>query len=86
MMSYDRIYEQLNIASEMVSGQQVKLNIFKALDEIWSLKKGGLGNVYVKYLEPLNLYDYLKVRNAEKLEPSMVDSVGLELTEELLQR
>lgn len=55
MVSYDRIYEGLNISTEMINGEKRDYNFFTAVRKITSTGEDQLGNIYVKYLEPINL-------------------------------
>ena len=69
-LSYDRIYESRNLTNEMIGGTKQCYSVFDTLNKIWNLSKDAIGDVYVKYLEPINLHDYLnKIDsiNAEKV-------------------
>ena len=39
----------------MISGQFGELNLFKLLNIIYQMPRNKLGNVYVKYSEPIDL-------------------------------
>ena len=59
MINYDRIYEQNNLSIEMVSGKKKEYNLFSALQRILSSGQDSLGQVFVKYLDPIDLKSYL---------------------------
>ena len=59
MISYDRIYESLNLATEMINGKKNDYNFFTSSKMIWSTEHNSLGHIYVKYLEPINLDKFL---------------------------
>ena len=59
-ISYDRIYESQNLAIEMINGVKQYYTVFNTLDKMWNLSKDSIGDIYVKYLEPINLHDYLQ--------------------------
>lgn len=86
MVSYDRIFEIQNLSSEMVSGATRNLSFFEAINKIYNFKENQLGSVYVKYLEPLNVRNYLQERGVGNLQPDQIEQEALELTQELLRR
>lgn len=86
MVSYDRIFENLNLATEMVSGQNRRLRFHEAISKIYNLKPNEGGSYFVKYLEPINVKQYLQERGVETLEPDQVQSEAYHLSEELLKR
>lgn len=57
--NYDRIYEADNLATEMINGKKQNYNIFSSLREIHTTKENSLGHIYVKYLEPIDLEQFL---------------------------
>lgn len=59
-ISCDRIYESANLATEMINGEKNDLTMLTALQKLMNLGHDALGDVYVKYLEPINLHDYLR--------------------------
>ena len=67
-ISYDRIYESQNLALEMINGTKQYYTVFNTLDKMWNLSKDAIGDVYVKYLEPINLHDYLQANGPTKAE------------------
>ena len=58
MISYDRIYEHDNLATEMINGEKIDYTVFTSGRETWTTDKDSLGHIYVKYLEPINLAKY----------------------------
>ena len=59
-ISYDRMYESSNLATEMISGKKMYYTMFNTLTKIWTLNNDAIGDVYVKYLDPINVQDYLE--------------------------
>lgn len=55
MASYDRIFETHNLTSEMVKGQGQELSFMEYMRRIYSFRKDQLGEVFVKYLEPIHV-------------------------------
>lgn len=86
MVSYDRIFEIQNLSSEMVSGATRNLSFYEAISKIYNIGENQLGSVYVKYLEPLNVRQFLQERGMENLQPENIESEAHELTQELLRR
>jgi len=60
MVSYDRLYEGLNIATEMIQGEKHDYTFLSSLGKIYSTSPDSLGHIFVKYLEPINLEQYVK--------------------------
>ena len=60
MVSYDRIYEGLNIATEMINGEKRDYNLTTMISKISSTGDDSLGHIYVRYLEPISLENYFK--------------------------
>ena len=59
MVSYDRIFETHNLTSEMVKGQGQELSITEYIKRMHNFKKDQLGAVFVKYLEPIHVKDFI---------------------------
>ena len=59
MMSYDRIFEHINMSKEMISGNKHDFNALSSLRSIHGRKENQLGNVYMKCLEPVNIREFL---------------------------
>lgn len=54
---------------------------------MYNQKKNNLGRVYVKYLDPLNLHQYLfENLNVTTLDQKNYEQVALKLTQELMLR
>jgi glycerol-3-phosphate O-acyltransferase len=60
MTSYDRIFETHNLTSEMVKGKGEELTFMEYMKRIYSFRKDQLGEVFVKYLEPIYVRHYLE--------------------------
>ena len=60
MVSYDRIYESINLATEMINGQKRDYTLYTSMKLAKQTKENVLGHVYVKYLEPINLEQWCK--------------------------
>lgn len=58
MISYDRIYETNNVTSEMVKSRHKDLGMLQNMKSIQTQKRDQLGDVFVKYLEPIYLKKY----------------------------
>lgn len=56
MISYDRIFEHANLSSEMISGEKLDYNLVTAMWNIFRRKENQMGDVYVKYLKPINVH------------------------------
>jgi hypothetical protein len=59
MASYDRIFETHNLTSEMVKGQGQELSFLEYMKRIYSFRRDQLGEVFIKYLEPIHVKSYL---------------------------
>ena len=59
MVSYDRIYESGNLASEMIEGEKVDYTFLTSLEKIFKTSHNSLGHIYVKYLDPINIEEYV---------------------------
>jgi len=53
MTSYDRIFETNNLTSEMIKGNGGDLNFAEYFRRVWAYRPDQLGEVFVKYLEPI---------------------------------
>lgn len=65
MTSYDRIFETRNLTSEMVKGKGHELSFAEYMRRIYTFRSDQLGEVFVKYLEPIFLKN---VANNEDVE------------------
>ena len=63
MVSYDRILEGLNMATEMIQGEKTDYDFTRAIFAVNGQQKNQLGHVYVKYLNPINLAEYTQSFN-----------------------
>jgi hypothetical protein len=55
MVSYDRIFESNNLTTEMISGERKNLTMREFLLKVHQSDNDELGNVFVKYLSPINV-------------------------------
>lgn len=78
--SYDRIFETTNLTNNMVGSQGKLETITDAFKKTMYFGKDQLGEVFIKYLEPIHLKDYLATLPAETPDPAF------KLTEELYLR
>ena len=60
MISYDRIFELHNLTSEMVKGSGKELSFAEYLKRMYTFNRDHLGEVFVKYLEPIHLKTYFE--------------------------
>ena len=59
MIGYDRIFEHINIAKEMISGTKSDASFLSSVRSIYNRGENSLGNVYMKYLQPVNIKEFL---------------------------
>lgn len=59
-ISCDRIQESLNLANEMINGTKDYYTLSSIMSRARAMSKNEIGDVYVKYLEPINLHEYIK--------------------------
>jgi glycerol-3-phosphate O-acyltransferase len=86
MTSYDRIFEHTNLEIEMISGKQQDYTLFTSLYNIVNRKENQLGDVYVKYLEPIKLAKFTEESYPEGFgNADTLKKASLELTECLLK-
>jgi glycerol-3-phosphate O-acyltransferase len=48
------------LAGEMVSGENRKLGFYEVLKTLYKYSEGQIGKVYVKFLDPINMQDYME--------------------------
>ena len=76
-INYDRLFEESYLANEMVSGKFSNTNMYDLTKYIFSMRKGKLGKVFVKYAEPIDLNDYILKHGAQK------ENLALQLSRDL---
>ena len=59
-VSYDRIYENRNLAIEMVNGEKQNYTMMNVLSKMFEMQPDTIGAVHIKYLDPINLDDWLQ--------------------------
>ena len=78
-INYDRLFEASYLANEMVSGKFSNTNMYDLTKYIFSMRKGKLGKVFIKYAEPIDLNDYILKHGAQK------ENIALQLSRDLYQ-
>lgn len=58
-ISLDRIYESANLATEMINGEKEDYTMLTAFSKMRNSTVDQIGDVYVKYLEPIFLNEWL---------------------------
>ena len=59
-INHERIFEASHLANEMVSGAYQDIPLLELLHNIFSMRQGKLGKVFVKFCEPINLNEYVE--------------------------
>jgi glycerol-3-phosphate O-acyltransferase len=59
MISYDRLIDSHLSAQQILTGHQPKVTLSESINRTLKTSPNQLGNVLVKFLEPINLADYL---------------------------
>ena len=81
MISYDRIYEQGNLAREMITGERKDYNFAGTMKQMFFTKENSLGEGYVRYLDPINLENYLsEILGSVPLNQDNYEKAALQLT------
>ena len=57
---YDRLFESINIATEMISGKNRFMGIYEAIFKLGNFNAGQFGNVFVKCLKPIKVSEFLE--------------------------
>lgn len=87
MISYDRIFESLNLATEMINGEKTDYTLFSSWKNSRKTRNDALGNIYVKYLDPIDLKEYLESLNkGSKLCTKTIEAAALRLSSHLMER
>lgn len=58
-VNYDRLFDSRYLSNEIISGKFQNFNIAELMYYIYKTRPGKLGKTFVKYAEPINLYDYI---------------------------
>jgi len=59
-ISYDRLLESANMANEMITGDSRPNRFVEVLYKLlWRFKNCNIGDIYVKYLEPIHVKEFL---------------------------
>ena len=86
MVSYDRIFEHTNLASEMISGEKHDYNLLTTLWNVFKRKENQMGDVYIKYLKPIHIDKFAHKHYPEGLKsPDTFKRAAIQLTECLLK-
>jgi len=79
-ISYDRIFEASYLANEVVSGKFSNFNFVELMQNIFKMRKGKLGKVFVKYAPEIDLGEYINSSSSLGM-----DELSLKLTRDLYQ-
>ena len=79
MISYDRLYEQNDIARKMISGKRDEEYTFAGtIKKMYFTPENSLGEGYIKYLDSINLEDYLNEKlGADTLNHDNFETIAL---------
>jgi glycerol-3-phosphate O-acyltransferase len=83
-VSYDRVFEQQNLATEMISGESRHISGLQVFGELFNHFDGQLGSVYVKYLEPIPVHEFLVQNGYDNLQHEDQEQASQKLTNSLL--
>ena len=83
-INYDRLFEIRNLATEIVSGDQRKINMLDLRNMINSSSAQTVGKVYVTFGKEINLKEYFKERDLAPLNQANFDKAALGLTSHLV--
>lgn len=86
MVSYDRIYEGLNIAQEMIHGEKRDYTLFSAISYIASAGPDSLGHIYVRYLDPISMEEYMRSNVKGMRCQGDLEACTLQLTAHLMEQ
>lgn len=86
MVSYDRIYENTNLASEMISGEKNDFTLYTSYMKMHSTGENSLGHIYYRYLDPINLEQYLKTNCSLKLNQPNFESAAHKLSTHIMEK
>ena len=64
-ISLDRIYESANLATEMINGEKEDYTMLTAFSKMRNSTVDQIGDVYVKYLEPVFLNEWLQKNSSQ---------------------
>lgn len=86
MIHYDRIYEQGNLAREMITGERKDYEFLGTMKQMFFTPENSLGEAFVKYLEPIRIETYLQnTLGSEPLNQENTEIAALQLTQDLYQ-
>ena len=60
MTSYERLFETGNLTNEMIKNERQLISLKEVLQKFVQMKNDQLGNIYVRYLKPIILKEYLQ--------------------------
>ena len=73
----------------MISGKRPYYTLFDTITKMWNLEKDAIGDVFVKYLDPINLHEYLQAngpKESEMVTPKNFETTALQLTTHLVEK
>lgn len=83
MTSYDRIFETYNLTSEMATGLKKDMRMRHFIKRHASMKTDVLGQVFVKYLAPISVQEFLQKNLDTELDVANLEKASILLTQEL---
>lgn len=86
MVSYDRIFERENLANEMIEGEKVDYSFLESVKGVAQNPHDAVGQIFVKYLDPIDLKEYVKESEPKGLNAENLERIAYKLTSDLLER
>ena len=83
-ITYERLFEIRNLATEIVSGSYEKLSFRQLLSMAKSFSGQKLGKVYINFGETFDMKQYIEQQNLAPLTKLNLDTVSLRLTNDLV--
>ena len=80
MTSYDRIFERENITEEMIKNKNVNSSWVGLTVKGFTTNRDRLGSVFVKYLAPIKVKDYLNANGFAQFDGRMLSNASFKLT------
>ena len=87
-INHDRIFDSGYLSDEILEGQfNPRQSFLETMTDIWTMRKGSLGKILVKYADPINLKDYVDKFNMTKPpvlnQPFNLSELSMQLTKDL---
>ena len=87
-ISSDRVFERSNLATEMISGQRESYTLIKTARRLAETQQDALGDIYVKYLEPMTFEQFASSQQETSTSPAMPsasEQLALSVTNKMLE-